>query len=270
MNSRLVSAVLASLLCTLALGQQPAPAPTLESLQKEQQRLSTELDKLRGEIQALKALVEQLRRDLADGVDTPEGPTLAQLDKKLDRVLSEMQALKTQPAQTGEQKRPAMELAGKPAPVFQIGTRAGHVVSNGEFGNYRATVLNFVAPNCGFCQRQIPKVEKVRQEFEPTGVRFVNVSEQMGTQTFTPEDAEAKYLSYGSGLELAIDSGNAVGKLFKATAYPTMFVVRADGVVQHVNVGAKDNIDEMLRQQLTTLLGGGAPTTQPAAKPAGS
>jgi thiol-disulfide isomerase/thioredoxin len=137
-------------------------------------------------------------------------------------------------------------------------------VSNGDFEGYAATVLNFVAPNCGFCERQIPKVDHIRAEFEPIGVRFVNVSQQMGQKVFAPSDAAAKYSTLGS-LELAIDLRNKIGAAYHAAAYPTMFVIRSDGTVAYVNIGAKGNIEDTLRQQLQALLGG--PPVQPEPGP---
>ena len=41
-------------------------------------------------------------------------------------------------------------------------TLDGKTLSNADFKNHPATVLNFVAPNCGYCKRALPNVEKVR------------------------------------------------------------------------------------------------------------
>ena len=153
-------------------------------------------------------------------------------------------------------QRPAMELANKPAPRFELETTVvGRAISNAEIGMAPVTVLNFVAPNCGFCKRQIPKVESVRSRFESMGVRFINVSETM-RKAFTQSEAEAVYDTVGSRLELAMDPGNRVGGMFKVSSFPTMFVVTNDGIVRHVNIGAKANIDEMLATQLGHLLDG--------------
>lgn len=248
-----------------AYAEESEVASTIRSLQAEQQQLRAEVNGLKAEIQSLRKQLAELQKSQEAGASAaapsavPAGAqanTLTQIDKKLDRIAADLAALKRDSAAARpEVRRPATELIGKAAPEFALTSRAGAAVSNKEFANRRATVLNFVAPTCGFCARQLPKIDQVRAEFEPKGVRFVNISEHMGDKVFTPEEAEAKYQSVGSSLELAIDPGNKIGQLFKATSYPTMFVIRPDGVVAQVNIGAKENIDELLRQQLTAMVG---------------
>lgn len=180
------------------------------------------------------------------------------LSKQLDAVLEgkpiPQAAAAAQPA---ERKRPAEEMQGQAAPSFSLTTLGGKTVSSDDFGKHPAMVLNFVAPNCGFCKRQIPNIEKIRAEYEAKGVRFVNVSQTM-RQEFTPEQAAEVFKGAGSNLELAIDKGNAVGREFKATSYPTMMVVDKSGKVAHVNIGAKPDIEQVLRQQLDKLIGSGS------------
>ena len=68
-------------------------------------------------------------------------------------------------------------------------TTEGKSVANGDFGNYTATVLNSL-PNCGFCKKQIPRLETVRKEFDGKPVRFVNVSMTMGKEFAQDETDE--------------------------------------------------------------------------------
>lgn len=153
------------------------------------------------------------------------------------------------------QKRPAEELVGQPAPQFDIATVEGKKVNNASLSAHPATVLNFVAPNCGFCKKQLPNVEKVRQEYEAKGVRFVNVVQTM-RQPFTTDEAKQVFDATGAKLEFAHDQPNAVGGAFKAGSFPTMVVVDRNGVIKFVNVGAKPDIEQMLKGQLDGLLKG--------------
>ena len=50
--------------------------------------------------------------------------------------------------------------------------------------------------------------------------------------------------------------GNSIGKTFKATSFPTMFVVDKNGKIRHVNIGAKANLDTLLKGQLDALIKG--------------
>jgi len=152
-----------------------------------------------------------------------------------------------------QRRRPAEDMVGKPAPEFALKTLAGKPVGNGEFPKYKATVLNFVAPNCGFCKKQLPAVEAIRKQYEEKGVRFVNVAQKMRT-AFSVEETTKVFEGAGSNLELATDFTNEVGGKFQATSYPTMMVVGADGKIQHVNIGAKQDLDTLLKGQLDALL----------------
>jgi thiol-disulfide isomerase/thioredoxin len=159
-------------------------------------------------------------------------------------------------------QRPAMQLVGTQAPTFSISTLDGKKVSDAEFKNHPATVLNFVAPNCGFCKKQLPSVETVRAEYEAKGIRFVNVAQKMGAKEFTTEEMVDVFKGAGSRLELAKDTDNQVGQLFKAVSYPTMVVVNRGGKIEHVNIGAQQDLDKALKTQLDALITGkgSAPT----------
>ena len=153
-----------------------------------------------------------------------------------------------------KRSRPAEALVGKPAPQFvAMKTLAGKEISNSDFANHPATVLNFVAPNCGFCKRSLPDVEKVRKEYESKGVRFINVAQTMRKKYTTDEVVEV-FKKTGSQLEIAHDPDNIIGKLFKAVSFPTMIVVSRSGKIEAVNIGAKKNLDTLLKGQLDKLL----------------
>jgi thiol-disulfide isomerase/thioredoxin len=151
-------------------------------------------------------------------------------------------------------KRPAEELVGTQAPSFSLKTVDGKDLSSDEFAKRPAMVLNFVAPNCGFCKKQVPNLDKVRAEYEAKGIRFVNVVQRMGTKDFEPAEAVDIFKQAGSNLELAKDTGNEIGLLFKATSYPTMVIVGKDGKIEHVNVGAKPDIEQVVKSQLDALI----------------
>lgn len=187
---------------------------------------------------------------------------LGDLEKRLTGQLDALIAGKPVPKFASAQRRqprrrPAEDLLGKPAPKFSLTTLDGKVVSSDEFKNHPATVLNFIAPNCGFCKRQIPNVEKVRQEYEAKGVRFVNVAQKM-RKDFTEAEIVDVLKGIGSGLEVTTGdfAENSVGRQFQAVSYPTMFVVGKDGKIANVNIGAKHNLETLLKGQLDALLKG--------------
>ena len=170
----------------------------------------------------------------------------------------------TDPAQPAPPpQRPAMQMVGQPAPAFSIDTLEGKKVSSDDFKNHPATVLNFVAPNCGFCKKQLPNVESIRAEYEAKGVRFVNIAQKMGAKEFTTEEIVDVFKGVGSRLELAKDSENKVGQMFKAVSFPTMVVVNKEGKIEHVNIGALQDLDKSLKTQLDVLIAGKPATGTP-------
>lgn len=176
------------------------------------------------------------------------------LGAQLDALIAGKPIPKTALAKP-KRSRPAEGMVGKAAPKFALTTLGGKSISNADFTSHPATVLNFVAPNCGFCKRQLPNVEKIRKAYEAKGVRFVNVSQTMRKE-FSPEEAAEVFKSVGAGLELAMDKGNKVGRSFQATSYPTMMVVDKNGKIAHVNIGAKAGLDKLLSGQLDKLISG--------------
>lgn len=151
-------------------------------------------------------------------------------------------------------KNPVLELVGKPAPPFSLMTTGHLPLNDSEFKNYPATVLNFVAPNCPFCKRQLPNIEKVRLEYEDRGVRFVNISETLHNKVFTQAQTQEVFDAIEAHLELAIDPGNKVGALYKISNFPALVVISQDGRIIDALVGAKVENAEKLRHVLGTAL----------------
>ncbi|HKQ48443.1 MAG TPA: redoxin domain-containing protein [Phycisphaerae bacterium] len=150
-------------------------------------------------------------------------------------------------------RRPALGMIGLAIPAFSAKTLQDKPVGDQEIQDAPATVLNFVAANCGFCRRQLPLVESIREEYEKKGVRFVNLIQTMRKPI--ERDAAVKTIeATGSKLELVYEPDNKIGALFKVRSFPTLAVVRRDGRIETVIVGAKKNIDALLRTQLDTIL----------------
>ncbi|MCH8253132.1 MAG: redoxin domain-containing protein, partial [Planctomycetes bacterium] len=148
-------------------------------------------------------------------------------------------------------RRPVEDLLGKPAPAFELVTLAGEKITNKDG---KVTVLNFFAPNCGYCKKQIPRLDKIRQQYEDKGVRFINVREVM-RKPYTVEATLEILEKTGSKIDLAMDSdSNTVGGLFKARGFPTMVVLGKTGKVEYANVGNVGDLESRMRVQLDSLL----------------
>jgi thiol-disulfide isomerase/thioredoxin len=176
---------------------------------------------------------------------------------QLDAILAGNPVPKPAPTapRTAQRKRPAQELVGKPVPEFSATTIDGKTISKADLKSHPAVVLNFVAPNCGYCKRQVPNVEKVRQKYESQGVRFVNVIQKMRKE-YTTEEAVDIFKGAGSGLELSMSDFDSkdMGTKFKASSFPTLFVLGPDGKVADVTIGAKQDLETTLSAQLEKMI----------------
>ena len=202
------------------------------------------------------------------GYELPAGGRLLTLktdDPQRPTITVPIRTVGRRPSATAQ--RPAETLVGKPAPRFALKTLEGKSVSSADLkGN--VTVLNFFAVNCGFCKRQIPRMEKVRATYAEKGVRFVAVSQTMRGKRFTDEEVKNKLDEMGFMGEIALDPNNNVGPLFKATSFPTMVVIGKTGKIDAVNVGNISDLETRLSGQLDALLAGKPiPATLLAKKP---
>lgn len=183
-------------------------------------------------------------------LDVPLGSTRPlQLNKPRPAVANAANTGEKKPAR----KSPVLEMIGKKAPTISLTTVDGAPISNEDIGYHPATVLDFFAANCGYCKKQIPNVEKLRAIYETRGVRFVNICETMRTP-FQPDEVRGVLSGLGANLEFAMDPGNKVGRDFKVTGFPALFVIRPDGTIEHVVSGNKQNLIEDVTEKLETLL----------------
>lgn len=175
------------------------------------------------------------------------------MKSQLDALLEGKPLPKVETAAAAPQQRPAETMIGQAAPSFSIKTMKGDVVDNAMLAKHAGTVLTFTAANCGFCKKVAPTVEKVRTEYEAKGIRFVNVVQTM-RQDFTAEQALETFKTAGYNADIAHDPKNEIGGMFKASGFPTTVVVGKDGKIANVLVGAKPDLETVLKTQLDGLI----------------
>ncbi len=223
---------------------------------------------------AIKAQLSEKTSDNVAGkmytiqVTMPEG---FEIPEKQEYVLS----VKTDDADMPELKvpikaapkpepRPQEKLVGKPAPSFSVTTVDGKSVSSETLKAEKGpVVLNFWAGDCGFCKLQMPRLEKVRQEYSGKNVRFVNVAHKR-TKAYTDDEVKEIARTLNIGGELAIDMENKPGKEFKVGSYPSLFVLGTSGNVEHCIVGNSPTLENDLKKKLDQLLGISTTASAPA------
>lgn len=152
-------------------------------------------------------------------------------------------------------QRPAELMIGQKAPEFKLTTVAGKSASLADFAGH-ITVLNFVSSRCGYCKKQLPRVEALRPKYEEKGVRYLLIGETMGKNEETKEMFQAVLNSVNVKADVAMDPGNKVGRSYQATGYPTMVILGKTGIIEAVNIGNKVNLEDLIRGQLDALIEG--------------
>lgn len=154
-------------------------------------------------------------------------------------------------------RRPAELMIGQKAPDFKLTTVSGKSASPADFSG-KITVLDFVSSRCGYCKRQLPRVETLRPKYEEKGVRYLIVGETMGRNEETKEMLQAVLTQLNVKADFAMDAGNTVGRMFQATGYPTMVILGKTGMIEAVNIGNKVDLEDLMKGQLDALLDGKA------------
>lgn len=151
--------------------------------------------------------------------------------------------------------RPAQLLQGKPAPSFELKTAAGKSLNNKQLADSKAVVMTFWAADCPYCKKALPRIDSVRKEFASKGVRFINVAEKM-RKRYTDDQLKEVLKSLKVEGELVPDQDNKLGPRFKATSYPTMFVLGKSGKVEMVSIGNVPRLETDLTKKLKELISG--------------
>ncbi len=150
------------------------------------------------------------------------------------------------------QKRPQELMVGKTAPTFSAVTVDGRPFG-GDANKDIVTVVDFFAVNCGFCKKQMPRLEPLRKEFEGKPVRFVAVQQTM-RQPFTPEQVMETIKSIGFGGEVVLDPENKIGPMFSASSFPSLFVIGKDGTIASARIGNIADLEKVLKEDIETQL----------------
>ncbi len=150
-------------------------------------------------------------------------------------------------------------LVGQAAPPFSLKTTAGREVSNSAARN-RVTLLDFFAANCGYCKRQIPRLQALlRAEFKGKPVRLVLVAQRMGQQEFGADQIREvlrQAWADPGGTELAVEMTNATGGSFHVSSYPTLMILGRSGKVEAADIGLLADLETRVKGQVAALLAG--------------
>jgi len=146
--------------------------------------------------------------------------------------------------------RPAEMIVGEEAPEYSLTTVNGQAIRK----DGKITVLNFYASRCPFCRRQLPRVDKVRPEYEAKGVQFVNVVIPWRGAPLVEATETAFLKQINVQGVLALDTSRSASGGFKVGGVPSMAIVGKTGKVEAVNIGNKPDLEVRIKAQLDALL----------------
>jgi len=116
--------------------------------------------------------------------------------------------------------------ADGPAPALSATTITGEPVSLEGLGE--PVLVHFWATWCGVCQAEEGNIDSVAE-----GHRVISVASQSGH----PQRVAAYMAQRGLSFPVVNDPRGALSHRWGVDAYPTSFVVDADGRIRHVEVG---------------------------------
>lgn len=167
------------------------------------------------------------------------------------RARMEEQQKKAQEAQSQRSQKDPRDMVGKAAPDFTLEKLGGGEVKLSSHESKDIVVLDFWASWCGPCQRLMPIMEKISEDYADKDVAFyaVNVGESAEKARTFLENQELDLL-------VLLDTELSVAQEYGVTGIPQTVLVGKDGVVEAVHRGVGQDTEKQLKSELDALLAG--------------
>jgi cytochrome c biogenesis protein CcmG/thiol:disulfide interchange protein DsbE len=152
-------------------------------------------------------------------------------------------------------KTPTVTASKGPAPDFELENILGGKVKAADLKG-KVAVIDFWATWCEPCWSEIPKYNKMFDEFQGKDVEIVGITVESPYKDIKPK---AKQL----GIRYTLLVGNdAVQDAFGGmVGYPTTFVVTKDWKIYKKYMGALPDKDARIKQDIEKLLAESSPNT---------
>lgn len=224
-------------------------------------------------------LLEEIRIDLtktfgdmlvgAPGQDVPGTPRT--VDKaELLYVFSDIRVNQPVPASAFSYKAPSsmrkvqsfelgapggglqLGLIGQMAPVFAGQTLGGDEVALDALRG-KVVVLDFWATWCAPCIATIPAVQRVAERFAGRNVVVIGINQdRAGSEEKVREFLSARNISFRQILDFEGELGGA----YSVSAIPCTVIIDPRGVIQDIDLGGHQNLEESLTDRIETVLRG--------------
>lgn len=112
---------------------------------------------------------------------------------------------------------------GKPAPDFTLKNLEGEDVSLSDYKG-KLVLLNFWATWCGYCDLEMPDLQKLDAENEDLVVLAIDVQED--------RDIVQEYITDGGyTFEVALDQDGSLAQTYLVSGYPTSYFIDKEGLL---------------------------------------
>lgn len=139
-------------------------------------------------------------------------------------------------------------LVGKPAPPIQLKTLDGKSFTLADHKG-KVVILDFWASWCGPCLQVMPQIDKVAHEFADQGVELFSINLEESPQKIKAAQERLKL-----SMNVLLDRDGRIAERYGATSIPQTVIIKRDGTVARLFVGASSRFDEQLRAALKTVL----------------
>ena len=137
---------------------------------------------------------------------------------------------------------------GEALPPFSGEDLGGIGVSTEHLAG-KVGLINFWASWCAPCQRELPFLARMQEEYGPNGFQVISVNVDR-----IPDKARPWIARFNLPFPVMIDPNSEVMGLFDVMAMPTSVLVDMDGNVLEVHTGFSDAWGKSLRNRLNDLL----------------
>ncbi len=138
---------------------------------------------------------------------------------------------------------------------FSLRNLDGDLVSSDEFIGKGPVLLDFWATWCKPCLKNLPKLEKIYQEYAEKGLTVLAINED-GTRSLSK--VEPLVNSLGLTFPVLIDEDREIMRLYDVNGLPTSILIDKNKQIVLTLRGYRPGDEQDLKQKLDELLGGSA------------